>query len=401
MFQSTADTTDTETFSIAEKRSSSASPKRIYISPPHMSGEERELVAEAFESNWIAPLGPHVTAFEEETAALVGVKYAAALSSGTAAIHLALILLGVTRGDEVFCPTLTFTASANPIVYQGAEPVFIDCDRETWNMDPNLLREELEKSAARNKLPRAVIVVDLYGQSADYDAICAACAEYDVPIIEDSAEALGATYKGKMLGGFGEMGVFSFNGNKIITTSGGGMLVSDNKEYIERAIYLACQARDPVPHYQHSSIGFNYRLSNVLAAIGRGQLSVLSERVAARRRIYQKYVEALSDLPGIEFNPQADYGDSNCWLTCIDIDAEKFGATNKELSDVLEILNVETRPIWKPLHMQPVFAEKRVVGGDVSRDIFERGLCLPSGSSMSDEDFDRVAKGIRSVCRNI
>lgn len=369
--------------------------KRVFLSPPHMSGLELEMVRDAFQSNWIAPLGPDVDAFEQEVAQLIGVKYAVALSSGTAAIHLALRLLDVSHGDTVICPTLTFAATANPIIYEGGIPIFIDCDRKTWNIDPNLLYEELKSAARRNKLPRAVITVDLYGQSADYDDICAICAEYDIPVIEDAAEALGATYKGKMVGGFGKFGIFSFNGNKIITTSGGGMLVSKEGGLIERAVFLASQARDPLPYYQHSTIGYNYRLSNILAAVGRAQLRVLPERVAARQRNFKNYVAALSDLPGIDFIPLAEYGISNCWLTCITIDPQLFGSTPEELQMAMEAVNIEPRRTWKPLHLQPVFSSYRVRGGQVSKDIFERGLCLPSGSNLSEEDFDRVVNFLR------
>jgi pyridoxal phosphate-dependent aminotransferase EpsN len=363
---------------------------RVYLSPPHMGEAELELVKEAFASNWIAPLGPHVDAFEKEFAEYLGVPHAAALSSGTAAIHLALRLLGLRPGDEVLCSTLTFVASANPIVYEGGTPVFIDSEPASWNMDPALLGEELDACAARGRLPRAVIVVDLYGQSADYDPILNACARYGVPVIQDSAEALGATYKGRKAGTQGRCGIFSFNGNKIITTSGGGMLVSEDGALVERARFLATQARDPAPHYQHSTVGFNYRLSNVLAGIGRGQLRVLAERIAARRRNFERYKAVLDQVSGIEFMPMAAYGEANYWLTCITIDPEKFGATREEVRVALASRNVEARPVWKPLHLQPVFAHCRVRGGPVAEAVFERGLCLPSGSSLTDADFDRV-----------
>jgi pyridoxal phosphate-dependent aminotransferase EpsN len=362
----------------------------IYLSPPHMGEAELELVKDAFASNWIAPVGPHIDGFEKEFAEYLGVMHAAALSSGTAGIHLALRLLGVQPGDEVLCSTLTFAASANPIVYEGGTPVFIDSDPASWNMDPALLREELDACAARGCLPRAVVVVDLYGQSADYDPILDACARYEVPVIQDSAEALGATYKGRKVGTQGHCGIFSFNGNKIITTSGGGMLVSDDRALIERARFLATQARDPAPHYQHSTIGFNYRMSNVLAGIGRGQLRVLAQRIAARRRNFERYKAALSAVPGIGFMPLALYGEANYWLTCITIDPEKFGATREQVRVALTTHNIEARPVWKPLHLQPVFAHCRVRGGAVAEAAFDRGLCLPSGSSLTDADFDRV-----------
>jgi pyridoxal phosphate-dependent aminotransferase EpsN len=372
---------------------------RIYLSPPHMGGDELSLVQEAFASNWIAPLGPHVDAFERELAAHVGVGHAAALSSGTAALHLALRLLPLQPGEEVLCSTLTFSASANPIVYEGGQPVFIDADRSSWNMDPDLLAAELQACAARGRLPRAVIVVDLYGQCADYDRILAVCAAHGVPVIADAAEALGATYRGGMAGTFGRMGVFSFNGNKIITTSGGGMLVSDDPELVARARFLATQARDPAPHYQHSVLGFNYRLSNVLAAIGRGQLRVLPDRIAARRRNFEFYREILGGLPGITFMPHAAYGRPNYWLTCITIRPEAFGATRDDVRLALEAENIEARPVWKPLHRQPVFAGCRVRGGAVADEIFEFGLCLPSGSSLTLQDLERICGIIRRVCR--
>ncbi len=369
--------------------------KRIYLSPPHLGDAELELVKEAFASNWIAPLGPHVDAFEKEVADYIGVAHAAALSSGTAALHLALVLAGVRAGDEVLCSTLTFSASANPIVYERAVPVFIDCNRETWNIDPGLLAEELKECAAHDRLPRAVIIVDLYGRSADYDPITKVCAEYGVPIIEDAAEALGADYKGRRAGSFGLMSVLSFNGNKIITTSGGGMLLSDDESLIGRARFLATQARDSAPHYQHSAIGYNYRMSNILAAVGRGQMKVLEDRVASRRENFERYKAALSDLPGIDFMIEADYGRSNRWLTCITIDREKFGATREDIRLRLEEENIESRPVWKPLHLQPVFAQCRARGGSVAEDIFERGLCLPSGSSLTPDEIDRITSIIR------
>jgi len=363
---------------------------RIYLSPPHMSGEELILVKEAFASNWIAPLGPHVDAFETEVAEYAGVRHAAALSSGTAAIHLALRLLGLKPGEEVLCSTFTFSASANPILYEGGKPVFIDSESASWNMDPGLLREELEACAARGRPPRAVIVVDLYGQCADYDPILEACARYEVPVIQDSAEAIGATYKGRMAGAQGRLGVFSFNGNKIITTSGGGMLVSDDEQLIERARFLATQARDPAPHYQHSEVGFNYRMSNVLAGIGRAQLRALPDRIAARRRNFERYRAALGAAPGIEFMPLAPHGGGNFWLTCITIDPARFGASREDVRLALQAHNIESRPVWKPLHMQPVFAGCRARGGDFAGSVFERGLCLPSGSSLSNADLERI-----------
>lgn len=370
---------------------------RVYLSPPHLSGHELELVTEAFASNWIAPLGPHVDAFEAELAEAVGVGHAAALSSGTAALHLALRLLGVGPGDEVFCPTLTFAGSAFPIVYQGARPVFLDADPATWTLDPALLAEELAGRARNGRLPAAVVTVDLYGQPCDHGAILAACAEHGVPVIEDAAEALGSSYGDRPVGGFGRFGVFSFNGNKILTTSGGGALVSDDGEAVARARKLASQAREAFVHYEHEELGFNYRLSNLLAAVGRGQLRVLPERVAARRRNFERYREALGDLPGIGFMPEAPYGRSNRWLTCITVDPAAFGADREAIRRALEDRDVEARPVWKPMHLQPVFAGCQVVGGAVAERVFERGLCLPSGSSLSDRDRGRVVATVRSA----
>jgi pyridoxal phosphate-dependent aminotransferase EpsN len=364
-----------------------------------MGNDELQLVQDVFASNWIAPLGSQVDAFENEVAAQAGVKHGAALSSGTAALHLALRMLDVGSGDRVLCPTMTFIASANPIVYLGAQPVFLDCEAETWNLDPQLLSDELKACAARNELPKALVAVDLYGQCADYDAILAACREYSVPVIEDAAEALGATYKNRPAGGFGTMGVFSFNGNKIITTSGGGMLVSDDEELIARARFLASQARDAAPHYEHSEIGYNYRLSNILAAVGRGQLRVLPERIAARKNNFERYQSALDDLPGVELMPISKNGEPNFWLTCLQINAEKFGASREEIRVALETQNIEARPVWKPMHLQPLFAGAEMRGGDVAEKIFERGLCLPSGSSLSDEEFARVVAVVRGTRR--
>jgi dTDP-4-amino-4,6-dideoxygalactose transaminase len=368
---------------------------RIYLSPPHMCGREIELVRDAFESNWIAPLGPHVDAFEREFAQAVGAPYATALSSGTAALHLTLRILGLQRGEEVVCSTFTFAASANAITYEGGVPVFIDSDAGSWNMDPRLLREELAACAKQGKLPRAVIVVDLYGQSADYDPIVRACAEFKVPLIEDAAEALGATCNGRTAGSFGKAAAFSFNGNKIITTAGGGMLVSHDKAITDKARFLATQSRDPAPHYQHSQIGFNYRMSNVLAAIGRGQLTVLSERIAARRRNFEFYERALGELPGIEFMPEAPFGRCTRWLTCLTIDPKAFGATRDDVRLALERENIEARPLWKPMHLQPVFKDCRARGGSVSDLLFENGLCLPSGSALSEEELTRICAVVR------
>lgn len=362
-----------------------------------MSGLEQEFVAEAFATNWIAPVGPHVAAFEEEFARLVDVPFAAALSSGTAALHLALLLAGVEAGDEVLVSTLTFSASANPVVYLGGRPVFIDSEPTSWNMDPDLLRATLAHKARRGRLPKAVVVVHLYGQSADLQPILAACDHYGVALIEDAAEALGSSYEGRTPGAFGKMGIYSFNGNKVITTSGGGMLVSHDAAVITQAKKLATQARDPAPHYQHSEIGYNYRLSNVLAGIGRGQLRVLAERVQARRRNFAYYQETLGHLPGINFMPEAPWGRHSRWLTCITVDPADFGATSEDLRLALEEQNIEARPVWKPMHLQPVFAGCETIGGAVAETLFRCGLCLPSGSNLSEDDLARVVAAIRSV----
>ena len=375
--------------------------KRIYLSPPHLDGRERELLVNALESNWITTLGPHVDAFEQEMCEKIGVGHAAALVSGTAGLHLALAMLGIEKGDEVLCSDLTFAASANSIVYCGAKPVFIDSNRETWNMDPQLLAQELKACSKKGKLPRAAVVVDLYGQCADYDPIIEICVQYGVPVIEDAAEALGSTYNGNYAGRFGVMGVFSFNGNKIITTSGGGMLVSDKEELINLARFLSQQARDPAPHYEHSQIGYNYRLSNLLAAVGRGQLESLDEKVAKRRATNTFYRKALNDLPGIEFMPEASYGKSNYWLTVILIALEKFGSDRETVRLALEAENIESRPIWKPMHLQPVFKDCRVQGGSVSEDLFDRGLCLPSGTQLTEEDLGRVVEVIRGCYKTV
>jgi pyridoxal phosphate-dependent aminotransferase EpsN len=370
---------------------------RIYISPPHLSGNELSFVEDAFESNWLAPLGPHVDAFEAEMAQFLGVGHAAALSSGTAALHLALRLVGVKPGDEVICPTLTFSATANPILYERGCPVFIDAESSSWNIDPELMRCEIKDAARRGNLPRAANIVDLYGQSADYDRIFEVCAEHDIPIIEDAAEALGATYQGRKVGGFGKLGILSFNGNKIITTSGGGMLVSDEQSLIEEARFLATQAREPAPHYEHSVVGYNYRMSNVLAAIGRAQLGILPERIRARRRIFSIYREGLGELPGLAFMPEAAYGRATRWLTCITVDQKEFGASREDVRLALAAANIEARPVWKPLHLQPIFSAYRVRGGAVAQNIFAHGLCLPSGSSLSDADLNRIIEVVRSA----
>lgn len=366
--------------------------ERIYLSPPDVGHEERELLLDAFDSNWIAPLGPHVDAFERELAAAAGVAHAAALSSGTAALHLALLLLGVGEGDEVYTSTLTFAATANAITYVGAKPVFLDVDPATWTLSPSLLARELDAAASRGKLPKAVITVDLYGQCADFDAIAAVCDPYGVPIVEDAAEALGASYKGRPAGSLGQFGVFSFNGNKIITTSGGGVLVADDGEAISHARFLAAQAKEPELHYEHQVVGYNYRLSNLLAALGRGQLANLEQKVSRRREINQRYRERLGDL--LEFMPEAPYGRSTCWLS-VGLLSAKSPHVPTELINSLAELDIEARPVWKPMHLQPVFAKARSVEGEVAADLFARGCCLPSGSSLSSAEQDRVVEGVR------
>ncbi len=372
---------------------------RIYLSPPHMSGLEAPLVQEVFDSNWIAPLGPQVDAFEAEFATLISAPHALALSSGTAALHLALLLAGVGLSDEVLVSSLTFSASANPVTYLGARPVFIDSEPVSWNLDPALVVETIERKARHGRLPKVVIPVHLYGQSADLDPILAICARYEITVIEDAAEALGATYRGRSPGTLGWAGIFSFNGNKIITTSGGGMLVSADVAFIEHARKLATQARDPAPHYQHSEIGYNYRLSNVLAAIGRGQLQVLAERVRRKRKICETYRQLLGDLPGVSFMPEAPWGCATRWLTVITVDPAQFGATREDVRLALEAEDIESRPLWKPMHLQPVFRDCEVVGGAVAEALFRDGLCLPSGTAMGEDDLARVAGVMRKMAR--
>ncbi|MBK9035505.1 MAG: aminotransferase class I/II-fold pyridoxal phosphate-dependent enzyme [Myxococcales bacterium] len=362
---------------------------RVYLSPPHLSGAELGLLTDAVASNWIAPLGPHVDGFERELAAAVAVPGAVALSSGTAALHLALIVAGVGPGDRVAVSTLTFSASANPVVYVGAEPVFIDCDA-TWTMDPDLLAEALADAERRGRPIRAVITVDLYGQSCAYDRIAPLCARHGAVLIQDAAEALGSTYQGRPVGGQGALAVLSFNGNKIITTSGGGALLGADAGWLAHARKLSTQAREPAPHYQHAEIGFNYRLSNLLAAVGRAQLAALPERVAARRAVNARYRDALAGLPGVEFLDDAPGCVGNCWLTCLTIDPARFGADREQVRVALEAADIEARPVWKPMHLQPIFAGAPVRGGARAAALFERGLCLPSGSSLTEADQARV-----------
>jgi dTDP-4-amino-4,6-dideoxygalactose transaminase len=372
---------------------------KIWLSSPHIGKNELQYINEAFSSNWIAPLGPHVNAFEQGLQTLTHTKHAAALSSGTSAIHLALILLGVKSGDTVFCQSITFSASANPIAYQGASPVFIDSEEDTWNMDPVLLRIALQEAKQKGKLPKAIIPVHLYGMPAKIEDIISIAEEFGVPVIEDAAEALGANLNGKPCGSFGEFGVLSFNGNKIITTSGGGALISNSEEMIEKARFLSTQARDAAPHYQHSHIGYNYRMSNVLAGIGRGQLEVLNDRVVARRNNFQRYKDFFSKYNSngfnIKFQEEPTGYFSNRWLTCILIDPNfNKGLTREEIRFAMEDENIETRPLWKPMHQQPIFATSKSYLNGYSDKLFQNGLCLPSGSNLTEEEFDRIFKSL-------
>lgn len=368
--------------------------KRIYLSSPTMHGDEQRLVQEAFDTNWVAPLGPNVNAFEKEMEEYTGCGHAAALSAGTAALHLAMILAGIKEGDIVFASSLTFSASVNPACYEKAVPVFIDSEAETWNMDPEALKRAFEKYPH----PAAVIAVHLYGTPAKIDEIAAICKEHNVPLIEDAAESLSASFKGQMTGTFGDFGIYSFNGNKIITTSGGGMLVAKDAAVIERARFLATQARDPARYYQHSTIGYNYRMSNVVAGVGRGQLLHLEEHKAAKQAIYRQYREAFADIPEIAMNPMNPQGDANNWLSCMTI-APDCSVTPNQIMDALAEENIESRPIWKPMHLQPVFADCDFVqvkeGVSVSEDIFNRGLCLPSDIKNTAEDMELIISIVR------
>lgn len=380
----------------------SPSPK-IWLSSPHMGPNELKYVQDAFVTNWIAPLGPHVDGFEKDLQDFTGAGHAAILSSGTAAIHLALVILGVKPGDLVLCQSMTFSASANPIAYLGATPVFIDSEKETWNMCPQALEEailacEAGKVSGKKQKPAAIIPVHLYGMPAKMDEIMALSKKYEIPVVEDAAEALGSTYKGKACGTFGDMGVLSFNGNKIITTSGGGALLSDTEWMINKARFLATQARDEAPHYQHSHIGYNYRMSNVLAGIGRGQMEVLPERVEQRRRNHTFYKKTLGDLAGISFLEEPEGFYSNRWLSCILVDPQKTGGITRE--DIRKFLwedNIESRPLWKPMHLQPVFQDAPYFGGRVAEELFDNGLCLPSGSNLTEVDLERVVERVRDL----
>lgn len=374
--------------------------KRIYLSSPTMHGEEQKYVQEAFDTNWVAPLGPNVNAFEKEIAEYTGSGHAAALCSGTAAIHLALKLVGVKRGDVVFVSDLTFSASCNPIVYENGTPVFIDSEPDTWNMSPAALRRAFEKYPD----PKAVICVHLYGTPAKLKEIMEICEEHHVPLIEDAAESLGSTYQGKYTGTFGKYGIYSFNGNKIITTSGGGMFVSAEEEVAKKVTFYATQSRDPARHYQHSEIGYNYRMSNVTAGIGRGQLLHLAEHKAKKKEIYRKYQEAFADIPEITMNPLNPEGDANCWLSCMTIE-EGCEVTPDMVMDALEGINAESRPIWKPMHLQPFFAKEDFIshyedGRSVGEDVFKRGLCLPSDIKNTDEDMELIVRTVKGCFRD-
>lgn len=376
--------------------------KRIYLASPHMGALEKIFVNEAFDTNWVAPLGPNVNNFEKEVAEYVGAKHASALVSGTSAIHLAIKLLGIKPGDIVFCSSLTFAASCNPIIYEGAEPVFIDAEYKSLNMCPVALRNAFEAYSKKGKLPKAVIVVHLYGQSSDMDKIMDICNEYNVPVIEDAAESLGATYKGKQTGTIGKYGIYSFNGNKIITTSGGGMLVSDDEEGIKKSRFWATQARDNARYYQHTELGYNYRMSNIVAGIGRGQIRVLDERIEKKKYIYEKYKEAFNDIHDIEMANICEYGEPNYWLS-IGILNNESKVKPLDIILALEEENIESRHIWKPMHMQPFyekydfFKDDNTEKGSVSEDIFERGICLPSDTKMTDEEIERVIRIIRGI----
>jgi dTDP-4-amino-4,6-dideoxygalactose transaminase len=369
--------------------------EKIWLSSPHMGGAEIKYVQEAFDTNWISPVGPHITAFEEALANYNDIPHCAALSSGTAAIHLALIILGVKAGDEVICSSFTFSGSCNPIAYQGAVPVFVDSERLTWNMDPVLLEEAiLDRQKKTGRKPKAIIAVHLYGMPAQIEAIMAVARRHEIPVIEDAAEALGSTYQGKKLGTFGDLGIYSFNGNKIITTSGGGALVARNAAWIQQAKFLSTQARDPAPHYEHSHIGFNYRLSNVCAGIGRGQMEILQTRVEQKRKIYEGYRVALENIPGIGFLPEPAGYFSNRWLTTILVDEQQAGFSAETIRLALDAKNIESRPLWKPMHMQPVFKDVPSYSTGVSEELFRTGLCLPSGTNTTQDQYLQIMETI-------
>lgn len=372
--------------------------ERIFLSTPHMGGTETQYIEKAFNDNWIAPLGENVTEFENDVKDYVGVDYALATASGTSAIHLALIEAGVSKGDIVFCSSLTFCATSNPILYQDATPVFIDSEMESWNMSPTALEKAFKAYEEKGTLPKAVLVVNLYGQTADFEKISKICKRYNVTLIEDSAESLGSTYHGKMSGSFGDLSIFSFNGNKIITTSSGGMLLSNHKEYIEHALFLATQAKDKAPYYQHSELGFNYRLSNISAGIGRGQMEVINNRVNRRRDIFDMYYDALSEIDGIDFQPELPDSKSNRWLTAMTIDPNKINISAAELIKELNVENIEARAVWKPMHLQPLYAAYDFVcdEADNAEKLFEEGICLPSGSNMTNEQVETVIERVKA-----
>ena len=370
-------------------------PNRIYLSPPHMGGHELNYVHKAFEDNYIAPAGPNIEGFERELCEAASVPFAVALTSGTAAIHLALIVLGVRSGDEVLCQSFTFSASANPILYQCATPVFVDSEPETWNMSPEFLEQAIQDRIKKGKKPKAMILVHLYGMPAKMDELLEIARRYEIPVIEDAAEALGSSYKKQKAAKFGDIGIFSFNGNKIITTSGGGALVSDNKEYVEKARFLAMQAKDPAPHYEHSQVGYNYRLSNISAGIGRGQLEVLEKRVKQRREIFSFYQEAFQEIEGLTFLKEPAGFVSNRWLSTFTLQNDSVSTEKIRLH--LETYNIESRPLWKPLHLQPVFKAYPFYGEKISENLFLNGLCLPSGSNMQEDELARVAKEVKKL----
>ena len=372
---------------------------KIWLTSPHMGGDEMEYIEKAFNTNWIAPLGPNVNKFEKEIADYLGVAYGAALKSGTAAIHLALVILGVRSEDEVICQSFTFSASANPIIYQNARPVFVDSEEDTWNMDPDLLEEAIkDRINTIGKPPKAVIAVHIYGQTAKIVKISEVCKKYNIPLIEDAAEALGSSYNGKKLGTFGDIGILSFNGNKIITTSGGGMLVSENKDHVKRARFLATQARDDAPHYEHSHIGYNYRMSNVLAGIGLGQLDILEERIKKKRKIFEFYKSSLNDILCINFQPEMKNSLGNRWLSVVEIDSDDSNITREKVRLALLDNNIDSRPLWKPMHSQPIFVDCVKYTNGVSEKLFKNGLCLPSDTNMDKDGQKRVIDIIRSKC---
>ncbi len=375
--------------------------KRIYLSSPHMCGHELAFVNEAYETNWVAPVGKNIDNFEQDLCNYVGVNHAVSLSSGTAAIHLALILLGVVTGDEVICQSFTFCGSANPILYQKAIPIFVDSESETWNMSPEFLEKAIKDRIKKGNKPKAIIYVHLYGMPAKIHEIHKIADGYEIPLIEDAAEALGSTYKGRQSGSFGDFAVLSFNGNKIITTSSGGALLGNDKALIDKARFLATQARDPVPHYEHSTIGYNYRMSNILAGIGRGQMRILDKRVEQRRNNYKFYNDELGNIEGLSFLEETKNVKSNYWLTTVLIDPRKIGGITRESIRLkLESENIESRPLWKPMHMQPVFKDAPYYGDRLSENLFENGLCLPSGTNMTNYDKQRVVKAIKKYCRD-